>query len=94
MKGILLALFAIGNALNAKVPKRLEIDEDGGYIGLVVGISDTVAADYTLIRLLQELLQAEFSKKNIPIVSLESRELLWDKTPPAAYAERVEVFIY
>ena len=29
----------------ASIPKKLEIDEEGGYVGLVVGISNTVAQD-------------------------------------------------
>ena len=30
----------------ASIPKKLEIDEEGGYVGLVVGISNTVAQDW------------------------------------------------
>ena len=49
----------------AKIPKKLEISEDGGYTGLVAGILNTIARDYSLIKMLEERLQARAWK--IPI---------------------------
>ena len=37
----------------ASIPKKLEIDEEGGYVGLVVGISNTVGPDYSLVKLIR-----------------------------------------
>ena len=81
MKCILFAiLVTIGNSLNAKVPKRLEIDDDGGYVGLVVGISNTVGSDYTLIRLLQGLLQ-------------DASRALYDATEGIAYLKKIHIVV-
>ena len=59
---ILLLLVPISRPQTAKIPKKLEIQEDGGYTGFVVGISNTVARDYSLIKMLEERLQAEAHK--------------------------------
>ena len=50
----LLICVQIGYSQYASVPKTLEIDEDGGYVGLVIGISNTVAQDYSLPKLISE----------------------------------------
>lgn len=78
MRNLFILLFTnLAWPQTAKIPKKLEISEDGGYTGFVVGISNTVARDYSLIKMLEERLQARawkvlnevFSKfEKIPIL--------------------------
>ena len=59
MRNLIILLFTnFAWQQTAKIPKKLEISEDGGYTGFVVGISNTVARDYSLIKMLEERLQA------------------------------------
>lgn len=77
---IFAALLTIGYCLNAKIPKRLEIGEDGGYTGLVVGISNTVGQDYTLIKLIQERLQ-------------DASRALYDATEGLAFLKKIHIIV-
>ena len=75
-----LILVKAAESITAKIPKKLEIEEDGGYVGLVVGISNTVAKDYSLIKLLQDRLQ-------------DASRALYDATEGMAYLKKIHIVV-